>query len=79
MGYGGGVRPIKFFRAYIGSLSGPEISEYLDELKNNSKKIHEEIIKLMYNMPNLTWDEAWELTYPERVMIVSVLNDMRKE
>jgi hypothetical protein len=79
MGYGGGLRPIKFFRTYIGSISGSQIVEYLDELKRDSNKIQEEIIKLVFYMPNLTWDEAWDLTYNERQMIVETINEIRKE
>jgi hypothetical protein len=77
MGHGGGVRPIKFFRTYIASLSGPEIVEYLDDLKRDSNKINEEIAKLTYHMPNLTWSEAWDLSPSERNTMVGVINEVR--
>jgi hypothetical protein len=77
MGYGGGVRPIKFFRTYISSLSGEEIAEYLDDLKRDSNKITEEIAKLTFHMPNLSWGEAWDLTHNERRVMVDVINDIR--
>ena len=79
MGFRGGIRPIKFFRAHIGSLSGPEISEYLEELKVESSKINEEVIKLMFYMPNLSWDDAWELSHSERSQIVATINEIRAE
>jgi len=79
VGYGGGFRPIKFFRSHIGSLSGSDITEYLENLKRDSAKINEEVIALMYHMPNLSWDDAWELSHTERNLIVSTINNIRKE
>ena len=79
MGYGGCVRPIKFFRSHICSITGPEISDYLEELKKDSIKINEEVIKLMFYMPNLSWDDAWDLTHSERNQIVSTINEIRSE
>ena len=79
MGYGGGLRPIKFFRTIIGGLSGQEILEYLDNLKSDADKIQEEVIELMYYTPNLTWDDAWNLTFKERQKIFTVINEIRKK
>ena len=79
MGHGGGFRPIKFFRTYISTLSGPEVAEYLEELKKDSKEIKEDITKLVFHMPNLTWDDAWELAYDERKTIIEVVNEVNKE
>lgn len=79
MGHGGGVRPSKFFRSYIQTLSGSEIAEYLDELKKESNKINEEIAKLIFHMPNLTWGEAWDLSPQERKVMVDIINEARKE
>lgn len=77
MGHGGGFRPIKFFRSYISVLSGPEIAEYLDDLKIDSNKINEEIAKLTFHMPNLSWSEAWDLSPQERKVMVDVINEAR--
>jgi hypothetical protein len=79
VGYGGGVRPIKFFRTIIGGLSGPEILEYLDDLKSDANKIEEEIIQLIYYTPNLTLNDAWNLTFKERQKIFTVINEIRKK
>ena len=78
MGYGGGVRPIKFFRTIIGGLSGQEILEYLDNLKSDADKIQDKVLARVDGLFD-QMTSAIKLKWYQQIFGNIIMNSLKKK
>ena len=71
------IWPIKFFRLRLLSLkTNEQLIEYFDQLEKETKALRKEVIKICWHMRgSISFDEAMQLSLPDREEIAKLIND----